>query len=621
MQWIFTPTPRSQVEVDVTQRDQFDNDTLQLSQTIIREPIQNSLDASLQNWAKKHGKILHKPDEKVKVVFRWVDVPDKVFFQKLFTDQKSHAKKAGLDVDSLDFDNPRALVIEDFGTTGLLGSTTNRDKKDFYGFWRVHGKSDKKSGALGRWGLGKLVYSCTSEIGVFFGLTLRPDDDKQYLMGQTVLNLRESGGKSYPPHAFFSSLEDTHTTDPLTVPCKDEAFLKQFCKNFSVDRTKQTGLSVVIPFPDPNFEVGKMIGTAIANYFYALATKKLVLQFNDIEINHINVRDHAKTYAQDDIKDIDNLFDFIEATLKVPEKNILQVRSTWLDDSKLGPDDFKEKELLLIQSQFEAGELIALWLPVEVKLKDGTVTPTGFYIYLQKPNGLTEGQDLYVRGGLTLPNERKFKNRIALGAMIAKDDVISEMLGYAEDPAHTKWVANSEKLKKNYQNPAKIVSAIKNSIIQLHDIISGAGEERNETALIDFFSYKLPKADPTKKKKKKKKKSITPVVVVPSARPALVKVDRVNSGFKISNTALFDDKKLPKEMSVQVAYDRNKDDAFDKHSPFDFNFEDSDIKIQEKGLIFKNTLPNKITFEVTSLPFNLSFDGFDVNRDLKIKVI
>jgi hypothetical protein len=130
----------------------------------------------------------------------------------------------------------------------------------------------------------------------------------------------------------------------------------------------------------------------------------------------------------------------------------------------------------------------------------------------------------------------------------------------------------------------------------------------------------LPKVEQKKKKKKKKKKSTAGVVVVPDSRPRLVSVTRVDSGFTISNTKLFGEDKLPKEISVQVAYDRNKDDAFAKHSPFDFNFEGTDINIDEKGVVFKKTLPNKITFEVTSLPFNLSFDGFDVNRDLKIKV-
>ena len=136
------------------------------------------------------------------------------------------------DISAIDFNNPRALIIEDFGTTGLLGDVRENDEKDFHGLWKKHGISHKTGKALGRCGLGKLVYSLTSEIGVYFGLTLRPGDRKQYLMGQTVLNGRKMGSKDYPPHAFCSSIEGEYTNDPVTVPCDDDEFLHQFCKNF-----------------------------------------------------------------------------------------------------------------------------------------------------------------------------------------------------------------------------------------------------------------------------------------------------------------------------------------------------------------------------------------------------
>jgi hypothetical protein len=79
--------------------------------------------------------------EAVKVVFRWIKLKDKEYIKELCKEQLSHAREAGLDVDAVDFSNPTALIIEDFGTTGLLGDVRERDKKDFYGFWRSHGNS------------------------------------------------------------------------------------------------------------------------------------------------------------------------------------------------------------------------------------------------------------------------------------------------------------------------------------------------------------------------------------------------------------------------------------------------------------------------------------------------
>ena len=47
MKWHFFPQPLNLVETEVTQRDQFRNDDVDLADTIVRESVQNSLDACL----------------------------------------------------------------------------------------------------------------------------------------------------------------------------------------------------------------------------------------------------------------------------------------------------------------------------------------------------------------------------------------------------------------------------------------------------------------------------------------------------------------------------------------------------------------------------------------------
>ncbi len=46
IKWHFIPQPACFVETGVTQRDQFRNDEVDLYETIVRESIQNSLDAT-----------------------------------------------------------------------------------------------------------------------------------------------------------------------------------------------------------------------------------------------------------------------------------------------------------------------------------------------------------------------------------------------------------------------------------------------------------------------------------------------------------------------------------------------------------------------------------------------
>ena len=111
-------------------------------------------------------------------------------------------------------------------------------------------------------------------------------------------------------------------------------------------------------------------------------------------------------------------------------------------------------------------------------------------------------------GGLTLPGEEKFKecNRMALGVMIADDEAIQEFLGYAENAAHTRWQANTEKLKENYQNPKKIIDAIKKSLVQLYELLKEIEEHKDKDALKNYF-WILEDSKKMKKEKRERRVS------------------------------------------------------------------------------------------------------------------
>ena len=143
MKWHFVPQPQNLVETEVTQRDQFRNDEVDLSDTIVREAVQNSLDAAIG-------------DSQVRVNFRWINGSSGLhngYLQELFDGHLEHAASAGIELDELDFENPSALIIEDFGTRGLTGSVDQKDDDNFTDFWRRHGRSHKTGRSRGRGGL------------------------------------------------------------------------------------------------------------------------------------------------------------------------------------------------------------------------------------------------------------------------------------------------------------------------------------------------------------------------------------------------------------------------------------------------------------------------------------
>ena len=610
MKWHFSPQLADQVETEITQRDQFNNDDVDISETIVREAVQNSLDAGMGESGA------------VKVKFKWVskeDGLDTAFFSSLFQDQKEHASAANIDVESLNFEEPKALLIEDFGTCGLTGSTTEKDSDNFSDFWRRHGKSHKTGKSRGRWGLGKLVYSTTSQMGAFFGVTRRAGDEDSHLMGQAVLNLREVDGKQYPPHAFFAdidNIEDIYSRIP--VPIRDVELVQKFTSNFQLERGNEPGLSVVIPFPDPAFNKEKMIEVAIANYFYPLITGQLNLQFDDFVIDSGNVREAAKTYADNRFHQIDTLFDFIEEVYQAEKSELLKLNPSWMDDTRLDEDDFEAETLELIRDRFAKGKLVALSLPVTIKKKSGEEKESYFSVYIKRPPELTRGLDLYVRGGLTLPAEAKFRDRRALGAVIAEQEDICAFLGDAENAAHTLWTTNTEKLRRSYRNTQALITVIKKSALQLYDLLAEITEEKDEDALQDFFWFDEPDDG---KKRRKKPKVPAPLPPIPKPVP-LISLNKINGGFTITNTENLVPEKLPREIKAEVAYEVARGNAFKKYSPNDFRVgRNGDISLAiSKSVKLVSARENKWTFSVSELPFTIQAKGFDQNRDLKIKI-
>ena len=625
MKWFFQVHPPSQVEFEVTQRDQFSNDSVSLNETIVREAVQNSLDA---------GK---DPGELIKVSFRWLDMTDGLqsdYLKSLLREQLPHARAAGIDVERINFDDPRALVIEDFGTKGLTGQTSAKDDDNFSDFWRRHGKSHKSGTSRGRWGLGKLVYSTTSELGVFFGLTLRENDPVAHLMGQSVLSLYEYEGKQYQPHSYFadqSTPEDY--INNIAIPVREQELVNEFRDHFNLERTNQSGLSIVIPFPDKSFDRNSMIRVAIENYFYPIVTGQLTLVFDEIEVNKSNIRQLANTHEVNMYSNTEILFDFIEAATSQKPDQLLTLKSSWSEDKKLNENDFSEDDLNSLKIKFAAGELCGIQLPLTLKKRIGprSSEPTNTYItvFIQRPEGLEDGLDLYVRGGLTLPGERKFRTRRALGAMIADEVTVCDFLGDAENPAHTQWNLSTEKLKKKYIAPQDSVRVIKYALVNLYDLLAEMEEEKDETVLGTFFTMTDPENKGKSTRRKSNKGKISPPrPVVPTLRKTNMEINKFQNGFVISTRDSADESLFPAKYVIRMAYDDGSSNPLKKYSSSDFRTgKGGNIKtsIVRKGLQkitrlsrIENESENEITIYIDKPPFMLEVTGFDLFRDLKV---
>ncbi|MFC6671840.1 hypothetical protein [Marinobacterium aestuariivivens] len=185
--------------------------------------------------------------------------------------------------------------------------------------------------------------------------------------------------------------------------------------------------------------------------------------------------------------------------------------------------------------------------------------------------------------------------------MIADQEEICSFLGYAENAAHTKWIGSAEKLKEHYRNPNKPIQAIKQSLVQLYDLLSEEIEEVDEQALHDFFWIDEPGADGPSKKKQKK----TPIVIPPPKEPSQrhFSISTVDGGFSVVTPKDACPDNYPQAVKIEVAYDVEAGNPFKKYSPHDFKLgQGGNLKIaltKETGKVVSRA-ENVLQLEVKS---------------------
>ncbi|MDQ6971873.1 MAG: hypothetical protein Q9M30_04425, partial [Mariprofundaceae bacterium] len=417
-------------------------------------------------------------------------------------------------------------------------------------------------------------------------------------------------------HSFYSDFKDGDESG-LQVPVTGEDHIGMFSSNFCLKRGDRCGLSVIIPFPNDDLGPGAMIENGIKNYFYPIIMDQLVLDVGDVHITSENVRELAREYMLDN-KDIDEIFDFIFEMKSADEHALPELLDSWSDDQKLDEDDVDEALLVDMRERFAKGDLVGVRLPLTITRKTGEEIRTGFSVFVKRPENLSRGLDLYLRGGLTLPGEEKFGNRKALGALVAGEDDIADFLGDAENAAHTKWGGRAEKLHRNYLRPMNTLRVIKNSIVNLFDMLAQAVEEEDEDALVDFFwEYNPGRAG------KARPDGPTPDAPpdTPGPTPKSCVLSRIEGGFAVGPGNAIGEYSFPIRIKVRACYDVGKGNPFRKFNPLDFDFRDkSALTLRANGIRPAKAVENELDLDILQADFRLHVTGFDPNRDLLVKL-
>jgi hypothetical protein len=619
--WHFREMDRGEINVDPVHDEFFK--AQDLADAIVREAIQNSLDA-------------RRGSSKVHVRFR-IATDDHAL-----PADRAEPYLRGL-FDHLPAALPRPhgmmpfLLVEDSGTRGLIGdpgedpeldpSMDERagPRNDFYYFWRNVGRSGKGELDRGRWGLGKAVFSVSSRIHTIFALTLRADDSRRLLLGQTVLKTHVLDGKRYAPYGFFARI----SRDSFPHAIDDDASVERFATDFGVRRS-EPGLSIVVPFhryDDLSFET--LAHSAIRQYFYPILRNDLI-----VTIEENGIAEPISSRTVESVAQRLGMDDALARLCRLTRMSMLLEEHEWSvvpEPSSNGAPKWREDilsppQLDALRHRFDAGDPLGFRVALPVRRRKGRIAGNGrFSVILEKDESLRRGEHHFIRRGITIPEVKSPREKPVRALLVADDEILSTFLGDAENPAHSDWSERNDRIRTNYENGASTLRYVKNAIAQLASMLSTPPAGRAPDLLADVFSVTIPAEGHERSSaagtsesapRETAQEEATKIPIKPQEQR--MKIAAVAGGFTLRGSGSLRDVGTP--FVAEIAYRTRTGNPFRRYSRFDFSLDADGVRIASEGASVRSLGSNRVEVIPAHPDFHVAVTGFDPRRDLVVRV-
>jgi hypothetical protein len=648
IEWRFKPNSRDDMDVDPIQGEFFTTrDIDNISTAVVREGIQNALDERNRKEQNKTVRVRIFLSGN-KYALRGED------YLPMIETLQPHLKSQNSGLSSLpDFTSSmKYLVFEDFNTKGLEGNPeeffveTNNDKvpHNFYYFWRNVGRSGKTDDQLGRWGLGKTVFPASSDINTFWGLTVRKNDQRKMLMGQSILRIHNLADEKwqecgYKPYGMYGNY---NSQDFFADPIEDGEEISRFETLFKLDRKQNSGLSLVIPFYSDEITIDHLAYSVIEQYFYPILEGRLeveigeedntiILEKNSIQESIDRINFEKLTQGGDKkIKtreSLINLFDFAKWTFQLQDEDFFKLNELELNlKPRWNKSLFADEEgLNLFRDKFERSERVAFKIPLKYYPVNGSPKTCWYNAFLEKDTTLTKPENLFVRDGITISGISSLDKGLVRGVVIIHDADLARMLGDSENPAHTEWQADSRNFKGKYVDGKEALVFVKGTLKALFERLQRPIEGLQKDLLIDFFSI------PIETSEEKKQKDLPdndvpgedeveePEVPILNGKKRSVLVEKIHSGLKIIKNPKAEE--IPENLRLKLGYDVPRGNPIKSYQELDFDVSKTPIVIKSSGVYFTKKEKNELEFDIEDKShFEITLTGFDEKRDLFLKL-
>lgn len=625
--WQFLEMQRGDVNRDPIEGEFFNTEALDsMTDALVREVIQNSLDAALPSRTVRVRFFLSSSDSALPPARRLE------YFDSLWPHLV--APQSGLQAIPDPREPVHYLLIEDFGTRGLGGDVTQYDdrdgtgrrKNDFYYFWRNVGRSGKESEDRGRWGLGKTVFQASSRINAFLGLTTREEDGHSYLMGQSVLKIHILQGRRFAPYGYFGQFEGT-----LPLPLADPESLGRFCGDFGIARNGQTGLSIVVPYPDPDIHMLGLIQSVIHHYFFPILAGDLAVEvcngrFSET-LDRESLREVVRGSRLRNRSDLVRLLDLALWGLSLPEgAHVALLAPEPGKAPKLREELFPGEMLAGLRQRFDRNERLALTIPLSVQERGGSeLQRTGFRMYLQRDPEYDRCEDHFIRQGITIADVHSLRTRGVRAIVSITDRHLATFLGDSENPAHTQWERNNRVFKNRYTLAASTLDFVKTSTRNIAQILSQPYQPREPELLRQIFSVTMGAPEETKMRPEPeaadegRQESGGETPEMSGGEGQALRLKPVRGGFRLQ--AASGEGAVPQSVAVYMAYEVRRGNPFARYRPLDFAVDQPPITLAATGARVIQCRLNLIQLLIERREFELTVTGYDPNRDLRVKVL
>jgi hypothetical protein len=627
MEWIFKP--RGDEKVRNPMGEEFFNspELLSESTSLVRESIQNSLDAQVDK------------DESVRVRFKIGRISNSDQIERNFNSLEAHTLEVlGANWGTIT-QECRFLVYEDFNTEGLRGDSrlndipSGEDKGNSNYTYFVHkeGEGNKSSGKRGKWGVGKVVFPMLSRVKTFFAYSVREEEyapcgKKEVFIGQSILKFHQLDGQSFQPDGWFA--EDA---SGVAVPFSGRQ-AEDLAQQWSVSRLAEPGLSVIVPYISEDLSIHEIRDSVLREYFISIVSGDLVceLESESGEIQTLDSQsigpllEEIEELSAGTVRDLDSrqiksaIFAFNKA------KNVNAIDFS-LDDEISPATKYPIPEEILLQvseSIADAGvALVIARLGVPKAQTLGVDFDTFEILIASDPN--QTNPVIFSREGILIPG-RKLNLKEFMTIVMVDEGDLADMLGSSEGPAHEEWSKDTKKFKSTYgtnsqqlSRAVRAMSLVRNLPRRFEqELTKTSDSENDETFFAGWFDYSADK----------KPKPEVPPRVEPDA-PVLPPLKR-NPTFAITSSGGVAKVSRGESLGakgdfvvIELAYATFKGNAFKKWSPFDFQVEDKkSLRINCDGLKVRQSSGNSLRLEIVKEQnWSVSLSGFDTYRDLELK--